>query len=121
MILPKGGDERGHFGGPLDVLLIQHDLTTGRYHPAAYEEKPMPGPIRQVSEMTTVRLKSKMHHTQGFGTLEEARQYLLDDLATKIEVPEGNVWPDEERLRPVEAAGPDVLILPNWTLEGAAT
>lgn len=115
MILPRGGGEEGYFGGPLDVLLIQHDLTTDRYHAAAYQEKPLPGPPIPTSELTAVRLQSKMHHTEGTETLEEA-QARLAKLAEEIEVPEGNVWYGEDKVRDVNDAGPDVLIVSNWTV-----
>lgn len=82
--------------GPLDVLLILHDVGNDTYHPAFFEEAPMPGPVPDYWEVSVVRLKSKMHHTEGAKTLEEA-QKLFDELAEKIELPEENRWRDKAR------------------------
>lgn len=73
----------------------------------------MPGPIVPVDKLEVVRLKSKMHHTEGAETLEEAREHLAD-LASKVELPEGNVWDGEDQVRDVAEAGPDVMVAPNW-------
>jgi hypothetical protein len=89
MLIEK--DNGTYTGGPLDVLCILHDVTTDKFHPAFFEEKPFPGPILGVTEADIVRLKSKMHHTEGFSTLPEALVG-LDEFALKIEVPASNLW-----------------------------
>lgn len=79
--------------GPLDILCILHDeINSGRFHPAMLEERPMPGTLECIEDMTFARLKSKMHHTTGFGTLEEARANLRDDLSRRLRC--DNVWYD---------------------------
>jgi hypothetical protein len=103
--------EQGHgtyVGGPYDVLGIQH-TTRGRYHVAFYEEKPMPGPVQ--SQPRILRLKSKMHHTEGAATFEEALEH-LEEMAQKIEMDDSRIWRDRERVIQVLEAGPDVMILP---------
>lgn len=79
-----------HTAGPLDVLAILHDVERGTYHAAFFEESPMPGPIKHVSELEVVRLRSKMHHTGGAPDLAGAQAH-LDELAKRIRVPETNV------------------------------
>jgi len=78
-------------GGPLDVLCVLHDVTTGKYHPAFFEEAPMPGSVADVQDVKIVRLKSKMHHTGGFINLEEAHKS-LDELCAQIRVTPENIW-----------------------------
>lgn len=101
-----------HTGGPLDVWCILHNATQGAdtYHPAFFEEKPMPGPRPSVQDTKVVRLKSKMHHTEGFPTLEKALVQ-LDELAAKFRVPNENVWRE-----PVEWDGHEGLVWlrENW-------
>lgn len=92
MLLPIGDDR--YAGGPLDVLLILHDVTRGTYHAAFFEEAPMPGPIEPVAATPRVRLRSNMHHTVGADTLEGAQVH-LDDLARQIALPRGNVYRDD--------------------------
>ena len=75
-----------HTGGPLDMHLVLHDVTTDRFHPAFFEEHPMPGLVLPSEEVETIRLKSKMHHTEGFATKEEAIANMKDDLAQKIQL-----------------------------------
>lgn len=79
--------------GPLDVVCILHDVKSGRYHAAFFEEKPLPGPVEAVEETEVVRLKSKMHHTTGTAELASARVHLRD-LVTKLNVPQKNIWED---------------------------
>lgn len=107
-------NENGTFtGGPLDVLCILNDVTTGRYHAAFFEEKPFPGPVESVKNTDLVRLKSKMHHTEGSDTIEGALEHLVD-LSEKLIVPSDNIWKD-----PIEWDGEldMVLLVPNWRKE----
>lgn len=103
-------------GGPLDFICILRDVRTGRFHPCFVEEKPMPGPTLSVEDTKFVRAKSKMHHTGGFDTFEEAQAYVRDDFSKKLIVPDGNValnhainW-DSQNIA-------FVIILPNWIAE----
>lgn len=97
-------------GGPLDVLMLLHNVEAGTFHPAFFEEAPMPGAIPPAEEVPVVRLKSKFHHTQGAPTLEAAL-VLFEELATKIVVrPENHIrepypWNGEIGI---------VLLVPNW-------
>lgn len=85
-------NEDGTFtAGPLDVICILKDEKTGRFHPAFFEESPFPGPVDSVDKTDVVRLKSMMHHTAGFATLEDAQQNISKDLGVKIKTPETNV------------------------------
>lgn len=94
MLIEK--EEKGKFiGGPLDVLCILHDITTGRYHAAFFEESPFPGPVKDVRKTDIVRLKSKMHHTTGSDSLEGALMH-LKELSENIEVPEKNIWKEPQ-------------------------
>lgn len=108
MLIPT--ETEGKFsGGPFDVICIQHDVATGRYHAAFYEERPMPGP--DVGTPPVLRLKSKMHHTVGAETFDEALAH-LDALAEQIELPnDKQVWRREEQLVEVSEAGPDVMAI----------
>ena len=102
-------------GGPLDAHFILHDVTTGRYHVAFFEETPFPGAIPNVEDTKVVRLKSKMHHTSGAATLEEAKRH-LDELVQRIELPEENIFRE-----PLDWDGqiPIILIRPNWRARAA--
>jgi hypothetical protein len=85
-------NEDGTFtAGSLDVFCILRDETTGRFHPAFFEESPLPGPVEAAAETIVVRLKSKMHHTVGFESLEEAVVGLQEELIDRIKVPETNI------------------------------
>lgn len=97
-------------GGSLDVICILHDINTGKYHSAFFEEHPMPGEIKPIEEMTFVRLKSKFHHTVGSDTLEGALQH-LEELKEKIHISEKYVW-----LEPQEWDGQlgIVWVVPKW-------
>lgn len=77
--------------GKYDAILILHDVNTGRYHVAFFEEAMFPGGIEANDNLDVVRLKSKMHHTAGADTLEGAIEH-LEDMRKKILVPEQNVW-----------------------------
>lgn len=80
--------------GPLDVLCVLHDTMTDRYHLAFFEEAPTPGPVPPFDEMELVRLKSKMHHTQGAESMAEALLHMDEMLANDIELPESNICRD---------------------------
>lgn len=79
--------------GRLDVLCILHNVNTGRYHAAFFEEHPLPGEVKSIEETDIVRLKSKMHHTTGSDTLEGALEH-LEELSEQIIVPEENIKKD---------------------------
>ena len=97
--------------GPFDVLLILYDVDNGTYHPAFFEEAPMPGPVLEVQEVEIVRLRSKMHHTTGARTIEDA-QVLFDELATQIEVRDENRW--KHRIVPWDGVPRVMLLERNW-------
>lgn len=114
-------NEDGTFiAGPLDVLCILHDKKKGSYHAALLEEDPFPGPVPDIRETKIVRLKSKMHHTQGASTLEEAKKH-LKELSERVKVPEGNIWdnPSDSPLKPYLGSWSRddyafVVVVPNW-------
>lgn len=97
--------------GPLDVVCILHDVGKGRFHAAFFEEKPFPGPVPSVAETDIVRLKSKMHHTGGADTLEEALVH-LQNLVDQLNCPEPNVWREPREWDGVLGI---VWVVPNWT------
>lgn len=78
-------------GGSFDVITILHDVNTGRYHVAFFEEHLFPGGLDAEINQNVVRLKSKMHHTSGAESLEGALEH-LEDMKTKILLPEQNIW-----------------------------
>lgn len=55
---------------------ILSNVSKGTYHPIFYYESPLPGPIED--RPSVIRFKSKMHHTTGFATLEEAKSSIED-------------------------------------------
>lgn len=98
--------------GPADVICIFR-LPSGWYHMAVLEENPMPGPIKPIGECDFIRLKSKMHHTEGAETLEGAQQHLLE-LRKQIKIGDANVVSDAA----LDISDP-VTVFPvrNWTKE----
>lgn len=96
--------------GELDVLCILHNVNTGRYHAAFFEEHPLPGEVKSVKETDIVRLKSKMHHTEGSETLEGALEH-LEKLSEQIIVPDENI-----RKEPIDWNGElgVSLVWENW-------
>jgi hypothetical protein len=115
-MLVKNGD--GTFtGGHLDVWCILHDENTGRYHAAFFEEKPMPGPQPELKDIKIVRLKSKMHHTEGAEDLDGANKH-LDEFAAKIKVPDENIQRDPI---PWDGIIGIVRVVENWRLEPEST
>ncbi|TSC81738.1 MAG: hypothetical protein G01um101420_843 [Parcubacteria group bacterium Gr01-1014_20] len=95
--------------GPADTLCILR-LPVGSYHVAFFEEKPMPGPVKPINELSIIRLKSKMHETNGHETLEGAKASLAE-LRKKFIVPDENVVDDVafEVEDPVQ-----VWVVENW-------
>jgi len=89
-MLVSNGDGT-YIGGPLDMCIVLHDVETGRFHPAFFEEHPMPGPVLPSEDVEVVRLKSNMHHTEGFATKDEAVANMKDDLAKKIQLQPLNI------------------------------
>ena len=100
-----------HTAGPLDVLCILHDPVANRYHVAFFEEKPWPGPVPEPEDVKIVRLKSRMHHTEGAPDLEGALVH-LDELAASIKVPPENVWREPQTWDAEQVAA--VWLVPNW-------
>lgn len=108
MLIEKSDGSGTYLGGPADVAMI---VQIGeRFHVCFLEEYPLPGQSQPVEELAVIKLKSKMHHTVGAATLEEA-QAQLDDLRTKIELPDANIIRD----RAIAMNDPvSVMFLPNW-------
>ena len=61
-----------------------------KYHPIVFEESPLPGPP---SDNKIVRHKSKMHHTSGFDTRQEA----LDSIDKMMETEPMKKHLDEDK------------------------
>lgn len=60
----------------VSAAAILFNTATCRYHPIVYRPAPMPGGFDNGETPTTFRVKSLGHHTEGFATLEEARNYI---------------------------------------------
>ena len=114
MLIPN--EDRTYTGGPLDVILIYHNIDKGTFHPVFYEEYPMPGPVSDVKDETMVRLRSKMHHTVGFATLEEAQENVRAEMRLQISLPDANIA--IERALPWSGNLDDVWLVHNWRREG---
>lgn len=97
-------------GGALDAIIVLHNAITDTYHAAYFTEAPMPGPLVPIEKLDTVRLKSRMHHTAGAPTIDEARVHATA-LQVETELADANVLPDL-----VEWDGElgVVLLVPNW-------
>jgi hypothetical protein len=106
-------DDGTHSAGPLDLVLFLYHEETQRFHVAFFEESPLPGPVRPIEETTVVRLKSKMHHTAGAQSWEEAQTQLAEFL-TKLKVPENNIIRDSFLIWDGQLG--KTLISPNWLL-----
>lgn len=87
MMIPRG--DGTYDGGFHDVIMILHDAKTGRFHAAFFEEHPW-----CPDSGGSVRLKSKMHHTEGSPTLEGAQEH-AKKLAESIHLPPENIWTDK--------------------------
>lgn len=61
---------------PMDIL---HNVKTGRFHPIAFRQAPMPGLVDLNAEAQ--RYKSLGHHTEGFETKELALENIKSDPA----------------------------------------
>lgn len=111
MLIEKGD---GTFtGGQGDVLCIL-ELPEGTFHAAFSEEHPMAGQVKPIAEEDFLRLKSGMHRTEGSKTLKE-EQLKLDEMRTKIEIPDNNVIRDKA----IKVDDPvSVWVVPNWIREG---
>lgn len=112
MLLAKG-DGTHIATSSADLFCILHDKKAKRFHVAFFEESPMPGPIREVKDLEVLRLKSRMHHTEGAPTLKEAKVHLAE-LRRKIEVSDLSVL--EEPL-PWDGQVGIVLLSVNWVRE----
>ena len=110
-MLIENGD--GTFiGGQGDVICIL-ELPTGTFHTAFFEEHPLPGQNKSLAEEDFLRLKSRMHRTEGSKTLEE-EQLKLEEMRAKIKIPDSNVI----RERAIKVEDPvNIWILPNWVKE----
>ncbi len=63
------------------IIALIHNAKAGTYHPVLFVENPLPGN----PDISLVRYKSKMHHTAGFSTIDEAKKYAEEDLGPKVE------------------------------------
>jgi hypothetical protein len=63
------------------IVAMIHDVKNNRWHPILYVESPLPGPP---SDNKPVRHKSKMHHTGGFPTRDEAVKNANELAATVV-------------------------------------
>lgn len=107
MLIPK--EDGSYLGGPADVICIVK-VPAGTFHVSFWEECPMPGPVLPIEELEFIRIKSKMHHTQGAPTLEAA-QSQLHEMRKKIELPDANIVLNCA----IEVEDPVVvMVLPNW-------
>jgi hypothetical protein len=98
--------------GPLDIICILKHVETGRFHVAIFEERPMPGPVPNVSDMKFIRLKNGMHHTTGAETLEGSLAQMAE-LRSKAKFLETNV-----ATKPLPWDGDQAMVwfVSNWTL-----
>jgi hypothetical protein len=118
MLLANG--DGTYTAGPLDVIGILKDASTGRFHACIWLEHPLPGggPPSNI-----VRLKSKMHHTEGAATWEVALKH-VQELCRKIVIDDDNVWikPEQVVERDFSIAGyADVMIVPSWKKPSVVT
>jgi hypothetical protein len=63
------------------IIGMIHNVAQDTWHPVLFCEAPLPGPP---SPEKPVRHKSKMHHTAGFATREEAEANVRDEFATAV-------------------------------------
>ena len=100
-------------GGMLDFICILRSIQTGRFHPCFVEERPMPGPVPDMQDTKFIRAKSKMHHTGGFDTFEEAVAYTRKNMCAKLSLPEDNIALDHAINWDSDNVA-FVVLLPNW-------
>jgi hypothetical protein len=105
--------DSGWIAGLWDLLAIVRDTSTGRFHVYAFYEAPPPGPYNP--DLEFVRLKSKMHHTTGATTFEEALGHLAET-RKKIQIADDNVWSriDQVLERDCSESFADVIVVPRW-------
>jgi hypothetical protein len=114
MLIVRGD---GNFdGGIFDVICLLRNVNTGHYHTCFAEEMPLPGPMEP--NPTLIRLKSKMHHTQGAPDLVQGIKY-LEKLASKIILPAENILREPIDWNGWGGDGTFVIFVPNWRLPGA--
>lgn len=89
MLAPNGDGK--YIAGPLDVLCILHRVKTNTYHAAFLTEAIFPGLPIFPPDVNPVHLRSQFHHTEGAPDLAGALVH-LEEMATKILVPETNIW-----------------------------
>lgn len=99
--------------GPLDAIAILHCVSTNTYHSVFFEEVIPPSPPPAM-ETPTVRLRSKMHHTTGAPTHDEAKRHAAE-LWTQILVPPESVWLDE--VIPWDGSHGVVIFRSNWLIQ----
>lgn len=63
------------------IIGLIHNTATDTWHPILFDESPLPGPF---DPNKPVRHKSKMHHTTGFTTREDAIENAKTDLAPRV-------------------------------------
>ena len=63
------------------IIAMLHNTGQNRWHPVVFVESPLPGPP---ADDKPVRHKSKMHHTAGFATREEAASNIVTDLIPRV-------------------------------------
>jgi len=63
------------------VIGILHNTSSDRWHPVLFTESPLPGPEELGKP---IRHKSRMHHTKGFATRDEAITSAREELAVKV-------------------------------------
>lgn len=68
------------------IIAILFNLAAKTYHPIVFVEAPLPGPPEAGKP---IRHKSKMHHTGGFKTREEAVESVTGDLTVRIKEQSG--------------------------------
>lgn len=94
------------------AIAIQHDVSTGLYHPTIYRWSPLPGPEH---DEKPDRYVSFGHHTTGFDDLEEAQAHAAEQ-RSKVEEnfgPSIEPGPDGYPVYEVDGPGPHILILPS--------
>ena len=103
----------GVVAGPFDLIGIVKNTKTGRFHAYVWEESPLPGGDNADSDV--VRLKSRMHHTEGAETFERALEHVAD-LRKKIQIKDANVRTAEVMKEKdfSEEGFADVMLLSRW-------
>jgi len=103
--------EKGVFNALSADMICILKLPAGTFHVAFFEEHPMPGPVQPISDLSALRLKSKMHHTRGAKTLEEAKEH-AKKLCEQIILPDESVFVDKA----IEVDDPvNNIVVGNWT------